>query len=70
MFQKLSENKAKYILIDFIDERFKLIKLQEFIFTFSSELENSEFFKDLETEYIDRVDIDELFWKDAIGLIY
>ena len=66
MFQKLSENKAKYILIDFIDERFKLIELQEFIFTFSSKLENSEFFKDLETEYIDRVDIDELFWKDAM----
>ena len=66
MFQKLNENKAEYILIDFIDERFKLVKLQESFFTYSKELETSKFFENLEIEYVEKVDVPEIFWKEAM----
>ena len=63
-FDKLSNNKAKYLLIDLLDERMSLVKYKDTIFTFSDILSRSTILDDFEVEYINKFDLEEDSWKD------
>lgn len=63
LFNQLSINPADHLLIDFIDERFALMKYKESIFTLSTELKNSNFLDDFKGDYIDKLDLKKSFWK-------
>jgi len=63
LFKELSANYANYILIDFIDERSRLMKYKNSIITVSMELQNSNFENDFEGDYISKFNLDKKFWK-------
>jgi hypothetical protein len=65
-FSKLSNNKAKYLLIDLLDERMSLVKYKDIIFTFSNIHVKSRILDDYEVEYINKFDLEEDTWKDLM----
>lgn len=67
LFEKLAYDNANYLIIDFIDERFELMKYKSCIFSVSSELLNSKFTDDYEVENISRFDLAGSFWKKALN---
>ena len=66
MFEKLSLKKARYLLIDLIDERLNLIKYNNSIFTFSDELKNSKFMENFDVEVVDKLSMSNSIWKKSM----
>lgn len=53
-FQKLEKSNSNYLLIDFIDERFKLVKLGRYFVTYSSELVISKYLENKKYKLFDK----------------
>lgn len=54
----IEENQVDYLIIDFIDERFRIVKQDNKYATYSNELLNSGYLKDKEFEFIDKQPIE------------
>lgn len=67
LFKKLSVDKSNYLLIDFMDERLALFKYNGSFFTFSDELRDSKFLENLDVEFLNKININDFIWKDAMN---
>lgn len=67
LFKKLSDDKSEYLLIDFVDERNALVKYENSFFTFTDVMDNLKFWNGFNVEYINKLDIDESFWKNSMN---
>jgi hypothetical protein len=66
LFKQLYEDKANYLLIDFIDERLALMKYKNSIITISDELKNSNFKDFFKGENINKFNLEKSIWKRSM----
>lgn len=66
LFKNLKENQSDYLMIDLIDERFNLIKIDNTYITDSYEFKNSKLNKVINGEVINRFELNEELVKKCI----